>query len=48
MAGPHQDNGVPWGGSPAQDRLRSIPDARERAIATQYTPQQHPDPPLTL
>ena len=48
MAGPHQDNGVPWGGSPTQDRFRSIPDARERAIATQHTPQQQPAPPPTL
>ena len=48
MPGPHQDNGVPWGGSTSQDRLRSIPDARERAIATQHTPQQQPSPPPTL
>ena len=49
MPGPHQDNGVPWGGSPSQDRLRSIPDARERAIATQHTPQQQQTaPPPTL
>jgi hypothetical protein len=48
MAGPHQDNGVPWGGSPSQDRLRSIPDARERAIATQHTPPPPQAPPPTL
>jgi len=48
MPGPHQDNGVPWGGTPSQDRLRSIPDARERAIATQHTPPPPQAPPPTL
>ena len=48
MPGPHQDNGVPWGGTPSQDILRSIPDPRERAIATQHTPPPPQAPPPTL
>ena len=44
----YSPNPTPWGGTPSQDRLRSIPDARERAIATQHTPPPPQAPPPTL